>query len=107
MLITTNTTHAANQHLYKTLTYRPVEDYVPLTLLGKGGQIMVVNPNSAAKSVDFIAQARQSPGKLSFGSGSSSSRIAGELLQQMANVQLRAPRAIRWPSRICWAARST
>ena len=82
-------THAANQHLYKTLTYRPVEDYVPLTLLGKGGQIMVVNPNSAAKSVgDFIAQARQSPGKLSFGSGSSSSRIAGELLQQMANVQL-------------------
>ena len=89
VLITTNTTHAANQHLYKTLTYRPVEDYVPLTLLGKGGQIMVVNPNSAAKSVgDFIAQARQSPGKLSFGSGSSSSRIAGELLQQMANVQL-------------------
>ena len=89
MLITTNTTHAANQHLYKTLTYRPVEDYAPLTLLGKGGQIMVVNPNSAAKSVgDFIAQARQSPGKLSFGSGSSSSRIAGELLQQMANVQL-------------------
>ena len=89
VLITTNTTHAANQHLYKTLTYRPVEDYVPLTLLGKGGQIMVVNPNSAAKSVgDFIAQARQSPGKPSFGSGSSSSRIAGELLQQMANVQL-------------------
>ena len=89
VLITTNTTHAANQHLYKTLTYRPVEDYAPLTLLGKGGQIMVVNPNSAAKSVgDFIAQARQSPGKLSFGSGSSSSRIAGELLQQMANVQL-------------------
>ncbi|MBR8657474.1 tripartite tricarboxylate transporter substrate binding protein [Achromobacter sp. Marseille-Q0513] len=89
VLITTNTTHAANQHLYKTLTYRPVEDYVPLTLLGKGGQIMVVNPNSAAKSVgDFLAQARQSPGKLSFGSGSSSSRIAGELLQQMADVQL-------------------
>ena len=92
MLITTNTTHAANQHLYKTLTYRPVEDYAPLTLLGKGGQIMVVNPNSAAKSVgDFIAQARQSPGKLSFGSGSSSSRIAGELLQQMAVQLLHVP----------------
>ena len=110
MLITTNTTHAANQHLYKTLTYRPVEDYAPLTLLGKGGQIMVVNPNSAAKSVgDFIAQARQSPGKLSFGSGSSSSRIAGELLQQMAMCSCCTypTRAIRWPSRICWAARST
>ncbi|KAG0930617.1 hypothetical protein G6F31_016987 [Rhizopus arrhizus] len=50
---------------------------------------MVVNPNSSAKTVgDFLAQAKQSPGKLSFGSGSSSSRIAGELLQQMAGVQL-------------------
>jgi len=89
VLITTNTTHAANEHLYKSLTYDPVKDFAPLTLLGKGGQIMVVNPSSPAKTVgDFLAQAKQSPGKLSFGSGSSSSRIAGELLQQMANVQL-------------------
>ena len=26
VLITTNTTHAANEHLYKTLTYHPVKD---------------------------------------------------------------------------------
>lgn len=89
VLITTNTTHAANEHLYKSLPYDPVKDFSPITLLGKGGQIMVVNPASEAKSVgDFLAQAKQSPGKLSFGSGSSSSRIAGELLQQMAGVEL-------------------
>jgi len=90
VLISTNTTHAANEHLYKSLPYDPVKDFAPLTLLGKGGQIMVVNPTkSSAQSVaDFIAQAKQNPGKLSFGSGSSSSRIAGELLQQMANIEL-------------------
>lgn len=89
VLITTNTTHAANEHLYKSLTYHPVKDFAPITLLGKGGQIMVVNPSSPAKTVgEFLAQAKQQPGKLSFGSGSSSSRIAGELLQQMAGVQL-------------------
>ncbi len=44
VLITTNTTHAANEHLYKTLTYQPVKDFAPISLLGKGGQIMVVNP---------------------------------------------------------------
>ena len=50
---------------------------------------MVVNPQLPVKTVgEFIALARQQPGKLSFGSGSSSSRIAGELFQQMANVQL-------------------
>src|SRR3546814_5128325 len=49
-----------------------------------GGQIMVVNPDSPAKTVkDFIKLAKENPGKLSFGSGSSSSRVAGELFQQM------------------------
>ena len=89
VLITTNTTHAANEHLYKSLPYDPVKDFSPITLLGKGGQIMVINPSSSAKTVgDFLALAKQSPGKLSFGSGSSSSRIAGELLQQMADIKL-------------------
>jgi len=89
VFITTNTTHAANEHLYKKLPYDPVADYAPVTALGKGGQIMVVNPSSPARSVkDFIELARKNPGKLSFGSGSSSSRIAGELFQQMAGVKL-------------------
>lgn len=89
VLITTNTTHAANEHLYKKLSYDPVKDFAPITALGKGGQVMVVNPASGFKTVaDVIAEAKKSPGKLSFGSGSSSSRIAGELFQQMAGVQI-------------------
>jgi tripartite-type tricarboxylate transporter receptor subunit TctC len=89
VLITTNTTHAANEHLYKSMPYDPVKDFAPVTLLGKGGQIMIVNPNVPAKSVaEFVALAKKEPGKLSYGSGSSSSRIAGELLQQMAGIQI-------------------
>jgi tripartite-type tricarboxylate transporter receptor subunit TctC len=50
---------------------------------------MVVRADAPYKNVgDVLAAARQAPGKLSFGSGSSSSRVAGELFQQMANVQL-------------------
>ena len=89
VLITTNTTHAANEHLYKTMPYDPVKDFVPVTLLGKGGQIMIVNPKVPVKTVgEFVALAKKEPGKLTFGSGSSSSRIAGELLQQMAGIQI-------------------
>ncbi|MCJ0765238.1 Bug family tripartite tricarboxylate transporter substrate binding protein [Variovorax terrae] len=89
VLITTNTTHAANEHLYKKIPYDPVKDFAPLTALGKGGQIMVVNPVLPAKTVgEFIALAKKEPGKYSFGSGSSSSRMAGELLQQMAGIKL-------------------
>jgi tripartite-type tricarboxylate transporter receptor subunit TctC len=89
VLITTNTTHAANEHLYKAMPYDPVKDFAPITLLGKGGQIMIVNPKVPANTVgEFVALAKKEPGKLSFGSGSSSSRIAGELLQQMAGIRM-------------------
>jgi tripartite-type tricarboxylate transporter receptor subunit TctC len=89
IFISTNTTQAAAEHLYKKLPYDPVKDFVPLTGLGKGGQIMVVNTQFPAKTVgEFIAMAKKEPGKITFGSGSSSSRVAGELFQQLAGVQL-------------------
>jgi tripartite-type tricarboxylate transporter receptor subunit TctC len=84
VFITTNTTHAANEHLFKKLPYDPVKDFEPVTILSKGGQILVVNNNLPVNSVqDLIKYAKANPGKLSFGSGSSSSRIAGELFKQM------------------------
>lgn len=89
VLITTNTTHAANEHLYKKLPYDPVKDFVPLTGLGKGGQVLVVNANSPFHSVkDLLDYAKKNPEKLSFGSGSSSSRMAGEMLKQLGNVDI-------------------
>src|SRR6185436_12355159 len=89
VFITTNTTQAANEHLFKKLPYDPVKDYLPVTGLGKGGQIMIVNMNTPAKTVaEFIALAKAQPGKLSFGSGSSSSRVAGEMVQQLAGIEL-------------------
>ena len=89
ILITTNTTHAANEHLYKKLSYDPVKDFAPLSGLGKGGQVLVVNAASPHKTVaDLVAFAKKNPGKLSFGSGSSSSRVAGEMLKQLAGVDI-------------------
>src|SRR5688572_32494413 len=89
VLITTNTTHAANEHLYKKLPYDPVKDFVPVTGLGKGGQVLVVRPDAPYKTVaDLIAKAKQDPGKLSFGSGSSSSRVAGEMFKQLTHTDI-------------------
>lgn len=89
ILITTNTTHAANEHLYKKLSYDPVKDFAPITGLGKGGQVLVVNPASPHKSVgDLVAFAKKNPGKLAFGSGSASSRVAGEMFKQLAGVDI-------------------
>lgn len=89
VFITTNTTHAANEHLFKKLPYDPVKDFEPVTLLGKGGQILVVNPDVPAKNVqEFMNLAKAQPGKVSFGFGSSSSRVAGELFEQMTDADI-------------------
>src|SRR5690606_22608054 len=89
VLITTNTSQSANPHLYKTLNYDPVKDFQPITLLGTGVLIIVGHPSFEGKiDDDFIRIANEHPGKLSFGSGSSSSRVAGELLQQLAGIEL-------------------
>jgi tripartite-type tricarboxylate transporter receptor subunit TctC len=89
VLIGTNTTHAANEHLFKKIPYDPVRDFTPVTALARGGQVMIVHPRVPAKSVkEFIALAKRQPGKLTFGSGSSSSRVASELFQQMAGLKL-------------------
>jgi tripartite-type tricarboxylate transporter receptor subunit TctC len=89
VLITTNTTHAANEHLYKKLPYDPVKDFAPVTGLGKGGQVLVVRADSPYKSVaDLLADAHKRPGKLSFGSGSSSSRVAGEMFKQLSGTDI-------------------
>ena len=87
ILIGGNTTHAANQHLYKKLPYDPLNDFIPVTSTGRGAQIMLVRPDFPAKSIaEFIALAKTRT--LSFASGSSSSRIGSELFQQMAGISM-------------------
>ncbi|WP_298232405.1 tripartite tricarboxylate transporter substrate binding protein [uncultured Azohydromonas sp.] len=89
VLITTNTTHAANEHLYKKLSYDPVKDFAPVAGLGKGGQVLVVRADAPYKSVgDIVSEAKKRPGKLSFGSGSSSSRVAGEMFKQLSGTDI-------------------
>ena len=49
--------------------------------------LLLVRPDSPYKTLDqLLSAAKKAPGKLNFGSGSSSSRVAGELLKQLAQV---------------------
>ena len=74
VLIATNTTHAANEHLYKKIPYDPVRDFTPVTALARGGQVMIVNPRVPVKTVkEFIALAKSQPGKIDYSSGGNGS----------------------------------
>ena len=88
VLITSNTTHAANQSLFKKLPYDPVADFAPVSKLGTITLALVVSPLRARRDArqELIDYAKANPGELTFGSGSSSSRIAGEMLKSLAGI---------------------
>ena len=85
--IGTNTTHAANSALFKKLPYDPVADFVPLSGVTIGGEVLVVAPSTPANNVqELLALAKTR--KMTFGSGNSSSRAGGEVLRELAGVDL-------------------
>lgn len=89
VLIGTNTTHAANASLVRKLGYDPVNEFMPVTLLGSVSLVMVVPASTPAATVaEFTELARRQPGKLTFGAGSASSRVAVEMYKSMAGVDL-------------------
>jgi tripartite-type tricarboxylate transporter receptor subunit TctC len=89
IFITTQTTQAINQHVYKSLLYDPVKNFTPVCGLTLGAQIVMVKNELPVKTVaELIALARKEPGKLSFGSGNGSSRGGAELFRVMAKIDL-------------------
>ncbi|MBM3385673.1 MAG: tripartite tricarboxylate transporter substrate binding protein [Betaproteobacteria bacterium] len=58
----------ANQHIYAKLNYNPEKDFVPVTNVVSGPQVLTVPADSPYKSVkELIDSGRAHPGKLTFG----------------------------------------
>jgi len=91
VLLTTNTTHAANPAMFKKLPYDPVKDFEPVSMVGSAGLLLLVPVDSAHKDIaSLLAQLRPGGKQLRFGFGNSSSRIAGELLKIATGADLLA-----------------
>jgi len=86
----TQTTHAANPALFKTLPYNPLRDFVPVGPISRGALVLVALPSFPANDVsELVALAKKNPGKYTFGHSSSSARAGGELFKMLAQVDLR------------------
>ena len=89
VFVTSNTTHAANQNLFKKLSYDPIADFAPITRLGDITLALALHPSIPANNVrELIAYGKANPGKLSFGAGSTSSRMASEMLKARASFDM-------------------
>ena len=91
LLFSSSTTIAVSPHLFSKLSYDPVRDFAPVTSLAMVESVLLVNPQTPAKTVkELIALARAQPGQLRYGSVGigSSQHIAGALFGTLAKVDL-------------------
>ena len=83
---------ATNKFLYPKLSYEPVKDFAPVSLIAIVPNVLVTNatqPN--VKTVtDVIANAKAQPGKLTYASAGNGSSIhlAGEVFTSMAKIDM-------------------
>jgi tripartite-type tricarboxylate transporter receptor subunit TctC len=91
LLMSSGGAFSVNPHLYTRLPFDPLKDLVPVAAAARILVFLVVKPELPAKSVEeFVALARASPGRLSYGSpGSGSSpHIAGEMFKRAARIDV-------------------
>ena len=84
-------TLAINPSLYPSLPYDPLKDLRHVTLLVQVPNVLIVTNDLPAKNVqELVALAKQRPGKLDFGSGSTGStgHLAGEMFKMMTGTYM-------------------
>jgi tripartite-type tricarboxylate transporter receptor subunit TctC len=82
---------AVSPALYKKLGYDPVSGFAPIGLVGSTPNVLVVNPSVPAKTVaEFIALAKNEPGKINYGSAGvgTSPQLSMELFKSTAGIDV-------------------
>ena len=90
-LLVMNVGHLITAALSERLTFDPMKDLVPVTVIATTPVILVVHPAVNAKTVqDLIVLAKAQPGKLLYASGGTGGvqHVSTELLKQEAKIDL-------------------
>jgi tripartite-type tricarboxylate transporter receptor subunit TctC len=91
LLFTAGSVIVLNPMLYRKLAYDPDRELRVLGIATDLPMIMIVHPSVPAKTLaEFVAYARQNPGKLNFGSAGTGGvgHLAGEMFKQTAGTDM-------------------
>ena len=84
-------TLAVNPYMLRNQPYDVNRDFVPVTMLAKVPNVLIVHPDVPAKSLaDFVAYAKANPGKLNYSSAGNGSagHLAMEYLKLVSGIEL-------------------
>jgi tripartite-type tricarboxylate transporter receptor subunit TctC len=91
IVMSSNAALVANPHLYKRLGFDPLNDFAPISIVAKAGQVLAVHPSVPARNVkELVALAKSRPGKMNFGSGGrgTPAHVAGEIFKSVTGVNI-------------------
>lgn len=90
-ILASDSAFLTNPGLMKNLPYQTTRDFTGITMMARAPVILIVHPSAPAHSVgELIALAKAKPGTINYASGGngSSTHLAGELLKQVAGVNI-------------------
>jgi tripartite-type tricarboxylate transporter receptor subunit TctC len=91
LVMSSNAALVTNPFLYKRLGFDPLNDFSPISVVARAGQVLAVHPSVPAKNVkELIALAKANPGKLNFGSGGrgTPAHVAGEIFKSVTGINI-------------------
>lgn len=89
MMLSSSSVQVLNVLLLPNIPYDPFTDFIPLIGVSKVTLTLNFGASVPFKTArEFIAAARDNPGKYSFASSTSTTRLAGDLLQSAAGIKL-------------------
>ena len=87
LLFSSNSAAASNVALPKSIPYDPLKDFTPVAAVGENMLVLMVKTDHPAKNIqEFINYAKQRPGKVNAGYGSSSSQVSIAVLNKLGNI---------------------
>ena len=90
-LLLASQTNAISATLYQKLPYDPIEDFAPISLIGREPGVLVVNPTLPVKTLpEFIAYVKARPGQVDYASSGNGSgqHLFMAMLASMTGMQL-------------------
>jgi tripartite-type tricarboxylate transporter receptor subunit TctC len=89
LLAAMDVTMVLNPVTNKSLSYDPLKDFAPITLGSKNTSLLTVRAEDGPKTVkELIARAKANPGKLNYGAGIITTRLAGYLFNREAGIEV-------------------
>lgn len=88
IFVASNSPMVTNVAVFRSLPYDAVKDFQPLARIARFPMVLVVPMASPFQNLqDLVASAKAAPGKLNFGSGTATYRVALELLHERNQIK--------------------